>query len=275
MRTDPSGPGEPARAARAAKRVVICADDFGWGPAVNAGILSLVDLGRLTAVSCDVEAPAFAAGAAALRARDGSVELGLHLDLAPHRAGLLALLARSAARVVDRRAVKRRIEAQLDAFEQATGRPPDFVDGHQHVHQLPAVRDTLLDVLAVRHGPSLPWVRNTVPRRPRGPKSVVIAALGGVQLRRELRRRGVRHNADFAGVYDFDPRAAYQALARRWLADLSDRGLLLCHPGTAPGDPRDPIAAARSAERAYLGSPAFESDCAAAGVALVRFDALS
>lgn len=269
------GTRAPPRTQPRPKRVVICADDFGLGPAVNAGILSLVELGRLTAVSCHVEGAAFTPDVAALRARGGGLDVGFHLDLTARRAGLLPLLARSGAGLLDREALVRRIEAQLDAFERSVLRPPVFVDGHHYVHQIRVVRDVLLDVLARRYGASLPWVRNTVPRRPRGARSLAIAAMGGIALRRELRRRGVRHNADFAGVYGLDGRADYPALVRRWLADVSDRGLLVCHPGVGPGDPGDAISAARPAERAYLASPAFEADCAAAGVARVRFGALS
>ncbi len=53
------------------------------------------------------------------------------------------------------------IEAQLDAFEQATDRRPDFIDGHQHVHGLAGVRRALLAVLRERYarGPK-PWLRD-------------------------------------------------------------------------------------------------------------------
>ena len=36
------------------------------------------------------------------------------------------------------------IAAQLAAFTRAFGRPPDFVDGHQHVQLFPQVRDAFL-----------------------------------------------------------------------------------------------------------------------------------
>ncbi len=53
------------------------------------------------------------------------------------------------------------IEAQIDAFEQATGRRPDFIDGHQHVHGLPGVRKALIAVLAARYAKGTqPWLRD-------------------------------------------------------------------------------------------------------------------
>jgi YdjC-like protein len=252
------------------KRIALCADDFGSFPGANRGILRLVDLGRLGGVSCQVVGASFAGGAPALRERAATVDAGLHLDLAAGRGGLAALLARSHARALDGRAVAREIASQLDAFERAFGCSPAFVDGHQHVHELPVVRDALLDVLERRYGRPGPLVRNTVPLPSRGAKAFAIAALGGFGLRRALRIRGVRHNADFAGVYALDGRADYAALFRGWLASATDGTLLLCHPGAAPADPEDPIGPARAAELAYLASDAFEEDCRTAGVARVH-----
>jgi chitin disaccharide deacetylase len=257
------------------KRFALCADDFGSGPAADAGILELAAAGRITAVSCEVEGRAFRADLPALLALGGAVDLGLHLDLAPGRAGLLALLVRTHARAIRRGDLARAVARQLDAFEAAVGRAPDFVDGHQHVHQLPVVRDVLLEALAARYGRPGPAVRSTVALRPRVPKERLLAALGGAALRRELRARGVPHNRDFAGVYGLDPRAGYPALFRGWLEAAADGALFLCHPGRAPGDPGDPIAPARAAELAYLASPAFDEDRAAASATLARFTAVA
>ncbi len=101
------------------KRIALCADDFGSGPAVDAAILALARAGRLGGVSCQVDAPGFAADAAALAALSDAVDLGLHLDLAPGRGGLLPLLVRTHARALSRRAVGARIARQLDRFEAA------------------------------------------------------------------------------------------------------------------------------------------------------------
>lgn len=256
-------------------RIAICADDFGAFRGADAAILALVGLGRLGGVSCQVVGQSFREDAPALRELAGGVDAGLHLDLAPGRGGLLPLIARSHARALSRRDLTARIASQLDAFEQALGRPPDFVDGHQHVHQLPVVRDALLDLLAARYGRPGPLVRNTAPLHGRGVKPLAVAALGGFGLRRLLRDRALPHNADFAGVYGLDGGADYRALFRGWLAGASDRTLFLCHPGLATDEPGDPIGPARAAEHRYLSSPEFDADCGAAGVSRVRVGALA
>ena len=259
----------------ATKRLVICADDFGIGAPVDAGILRLARAGRITAVSCMAQGPVFAADAASLR--ETGVSAGLHLDLteglggaAP--AGLGGLIARGYLGALDRDRLRHRLAAQFDAYEAAMGRPPAFVDGHRHVHQLPVVRGLLLDELERRALGRPPLVRVTVPRRWRGPKAALIAALGGVALRRRLARLGIPRNADFGGVYGFEPGARYRSLMQGWLGSMEDGGLLMCHPGEASDDV---ISAARVAELAYLGSADFEADCASAGVSRVGVAALA
>ena len=260
------------------RRIALCADDFGSGPAVDAAILDLAGARRIGAVSCLVGGPAFGADAPPLGALRDRVDVGLHLDLASGRAGLAALLVASHVRLLDRAAVAGRLAAQLDRFESAFGGPPDFVDGHQHVHALPVVRDTLVAELRARYGDRRPAVRNTVSLAPRGPKARLLAVLGGAALRDALRKAGIAHNPDFAGVYDLRPgpsHHAYRARFRAWLAGATDGMLVLCHPGGEPPDAGDPIAPARSREHAYLASADLERDCAEAGVDRVRFTALA
>lgn len=258
------------------KRVVLCADDFGMDPAVDAGILQLLGMGRLTAVSCLAEAPAFEADLEALQAFREAADLGLHLDLTggsqgESHWGLPALLLRAYLGAIDGAEVGRRVEAQLDRFERLAGRPPDFIDGHQHVHQFPRVRDALVGVLRRRYGRKLPYVRCTVPSHPSGVKPRVVAALGGKALRAALDRQGIPHNRDFAGVYALDPRKRYGELMKGWLHGIEEGGLILCHPGLPGGEPRDPIAPARVAEYRYLSSEEFAAALASASAALARF----
>jgi predicted glycoside hydrolase/deacetylase ChbG (UPF0249 family) len=252
-----------------ARRVLFCADDFGQSEGVDAGVLRLARAGRLGAVSCLSGGRAFARDAPALLATGAAA--GLHLDLTEGTdggppIGLGRLVARSYLGALDRDLLRRRVTAQLDAFERVAGGAPAFVDGHRHVHQLPVVRTVLLRELLRRWPEASPLVRVTVPRRWRGPKAAVVAALGGRALERELARAEIPRNADFGGVYGFDQGIPYRARVRAWLASLCDGGLLMCHPGEASDDV---ISSARVAELAYLGSEDLEADCREAGVVRV------
>lgn len=197
----PSGP-DPARPAAAGARtaVCICVDDFGLHPAVNDAVFALARRGRISATSAMVGGAGWTDGAARLRAGElPALEVGLHLDLTEPlirsgdlRMPLRRLIGASYARRLDAGRLRAEVERQLDAFESDLGRPPAYVDGHQHVHQLPQVRDALLSVLSARYpgGGRRPWLRATRPRAALAhPKAAVIAALGARAPRASRRTR--------------------------------------------------------------------------------------
>lgn len=262
------------------RRLSVCADDFGLTPAISAVIAELAWRGRLSAVSCLVTASPWRAQANRLLPLPRTVERGLHFnltegrplspalrDLWPLFPPLPRLLRDACLHRLPLPAIAAEWRAQWQAFVDGTGRLPDFVDGHQHVHQLAGVRGIVLEGIAAAGGPVA--VRNT--GQPAGPagalKRAVIRATGGRALQAELRRRGVPHNAVLLGAYDFRD-ADYRALVRRWLDRApSAGGLLFCHPGGGR-DAADPIAAAREREAAYLGGDAFLADLQEAGFSL-------
>ena len=49
-----------------------------------------------------------------------------------------------------RQEIRDELRRQLDAFEEAFGAPPDYVDGHQHVQVLPGIADDLIAELSAR-----------------------------------------------------------------------------------------------------------------------------
>jgi chitin disaccharide deacetylase len=260
-----------------ALRLAVCADDYGLNAAADDAIADLVEAGRLSALSCLVDAPHFRAGARRLTALAASADVGLHLNFtesfgeeAP-RYGLGACIARAYARRLDPGVVRAEVRRQLDLFEDACGFAPQHVDGHQHVQQLPTVRDALLAELEARGAPQRPWLRIGVPPRSvRGLKPAVIGTLGGRALERAARQRGFATNGHLLGVYDFGGSATdYAARLERWLGAARDRDLLMTHPG-AGEHPGDPIAAARARECAVLGGAAFAQMLAAHGISVAR-----
>ena len=262
--------------------LALCADDFGLAPGISAGIARLARAQRLTAVSCITNSPHWPEAAVLLKNLPDSIDVGLHLNFSegrplsarlarrwPRLPALPRLIAQAHLGMLPRAEVRNEVHAQLAAFNNAVGRPPRFIDGHQHVHHLPSLRQIVLDM--VEHVQPLPALRSTA--RVLGPgfgvKRWLIERTGGRALERELAQRVIARNPALLGAYDFvDPN--YQTLMRRWLTALPPEGaLLFCHPGEhRPGDPPDAIAAARERELAYLGSVAFDEDLAAADVRL-------
>jgi hypothetical protein len=144
------------------------------------------------------------------------------------------------------------------------------------VHQLPVIREALLDVLDERgHGPR-PWLRATgpaitpaaVPLVARA-KAQLIAALGSAELRREAGSRGFRLNRRFFGVYGFDGSAEqYRRCLAAWFDEAADGDLLMCHP-SAEGPERDAILPARRREYEVIGGHAFAALTDTTGVRIV------
>ena len=246
-------------------RLCVCVDDVGLHPGIQDAALRLVHAGRVHALGCMVGAPAWAAAAAALRRLDAAeVDVGLHLDLTdcplppwPARA-LPALMLDAGLGRIDHAALRAAIGAQLDAFEAGLGRALAFVDGHQHVHQLPQVRDALVAELVDRQAQGArPWLRATrhvdAGLRP-SLKARLIEALGARGLARLATAQGLPQNARLLGVYDFRGGAAvYQRLLLRWLRAARSGDLLMCHAGLGP---TDALQAAREAEYEVWQAPA-------------------
>lgn len=253
--------------------LILGADDFGMDAGIDAAVLDLALRGRLTATSCLTLSPRWRQAAHKLtpevRAR---IDVGLHLDFTEFDPAWswAALVMASCTRQLPADAVSRRIAVQLDAFEKATGTPPDYVDGHRHIHQLPQIRSALLEELTRRYGDSRPWIRVSRPAPGSGFKGSVIDTLGGPGLQREAELAGYRYTRRLLGVYGFDLTAAGYALAiQGWLAQARRFDALMVHVAReAPSS--DPIGVARTAEYATLRDDAFASALDAAGVYLAR-----
>ena len=262
------------------KRLTLCADDFAFSPDDSRVIADLLRAGKLNATGCMTVRPNWPADSALLADLPRTAEIGLHLVLTEEEpltacgfaAGGRLPAIRALHRLVraDRVAmgdVAAEVEAQFDRFEQATGRPPAFVDGHQHAHALPGIREVVLAVTA-RRAPGA-WLRScedarlALLTRPFRGKAIA-SAVHSRGLAAAAARVGLATNRGFAGHYGFA--GDYAALLPRFLARPGGRHLVMCHPGagTRPGDA---IAAARPVEAAALAAAPVAELAAAHGLA--------
>ncbi|WP_159078856.1 ChbG/HpnK family deacetylase [Orrella marina] len=270
------------------KGILICADDYGLHPDVDCAIVDLAKAGRLSAASVLVDAHGLRERASWLDGLD--LDVGLHLNLT-ERVGDLSdgdvepslgkLIVACYARKIAPAWVSHAVARQFDAFERLFGRLPDYVDGHQHVHQLPVVRTALIAELQKRCDAvqRRPWIRST--RSTRGLlatgvrqwfKSLVIESLGARAMERLALSGGFACNRGFAGVYDFTrPAMPYGDLMQRWLDTCEMGSLIMAHPsrGLLSGDP---VGQARLTEFQVLASERFMLWLAERSLALVRPD---
>lgn len=263
-----------------ARRIWLCADDYGISPGVNRAIRELIARGRLNATSVMVVGPAIGrdevAQLEAAATKNATAAIGLHVTLTspfrpltmhfrPLRDELFlpfAKLFRAAQlRRLDPEIIAAEVAMQLATFRDLFGRAPDFVDGHQHVQLYPQIRDGFL--AAVKHKAPGAWVRQARRNQPLGqrlasPKALFLDHLS-TQFKRRATRAGLKINPAFAGAYDHSRRVDYGALMRGFLKGLPEGGVVMCHPGFVDEVlvSLDPLTKLREIEHAFLAGDDF------------------
>lgn len=197
------------------RRLVVNADDLGYDPEIDRGILEAHARGIVTSATSMVDAP-FAA--AALRAAPASLGVGLHLVLDP-RAGPDAAEAE--------------ILRQLARFEVLRGSPPTHLDGHKHAHAAPGVLEAVLRVAA--------------------PLRLPVRALDAT-MRGTLRRAGIPTADHFLGDAAARPAWTEEALLAAIDSLAEGVTEVMAHPGYRPAVARTSFGAEREVELAALTS---------------------
>ncbi len=257
----------------AARRIWLCADDYGISPGVNRAICDLIERGRLNATSVMMVTPAIGRDEAArlmeAAAKSARCAIGLHVTLtAPFRPlrdelflPFAKLLRAGMLRRIDPEIVRAEVAMQLNAFRDLFGRAPDFVDGHQHVQLYPVIRDGFL--AAVKEKAPEAWVRQAKRSQPLGrrlgrPKALFLDHLS-TQFRRRASRAGITHNPAFSGAYDYSRSPDFGALMAEFLSGLPEHGVVMCHPGFVDEVliGLDPLTKVREVEHAYLSGEDF------------------
>ena len=232
--------------------LVVTADDLGIDARRDDGIFEAFAQGAITQASLMVTGPT--AAAAAARARQLGLPLGLHLDLtegepcAPRdeiaslldetggkrgKRGFYEAAARGAIRQAH---VAREASAQLARFMVIARVPARHADGHQHVHVIPELADTIAWVFAEAGVETI-----------RIPEQRGVAGDGGeahcfyervsrsaAAARTVYARRGIVSTETFVGLDLLGTASSVDALREavrvsRWARSVE----LMCHPGHA------------------------------------------
>lgn len=271
----------------------VIADDYALSPGVSDGILALARAGRLSGTGAMVPGRRWRQDAERLLDMPDGFQTGVHLTLTGGLAPLGVMptlcpggrfpalgrwLALShAGRLSGGRArqeLSGEIARQLDAFEDAMGRAPHFIDGHQHLHLLPGIRPLLLDAITRRYAPGSVWLRDCtepagrIRRRGVAVGKALFIALLARGLPRQAAARAIPTNRGFSGIYGFS--GDFPALMDRFLYGSTAGALVMVHPALPDGElaELDPVVGARGAEMAYLSSPAWPDALARAGLRL-------
>lgn len=246
---------------------------------MNLAAQTLYQAGRVSSWSCLVDGPALPALATWLAQHPhDNLELGLHLNLSealpgagwhrPLQSLLVAAYRGALNHPANRRALAHEIARQFDRFEAVLGRPADFIDGHQHVHQLPVVRSLLVEEMLHRTPGHVhrPWLRRCtrpagLDRHPRLGwqekfKPWLIEQLGCVPLGDMAAAAGFAQNRQLLGVRRFGADGpTYLRQLDAWLSMASADDVLMVHPACTLAGLKDPLVAARQVEFDSLASP--------------------
>jgi predicted glycoside hydrolase/deacetylase ChbG (UPF0249 family) len=269
------------------KQLVVNADDFGFTPDVNDGILEAHVYGILTAATIMANGEAFDHAAGLARQAPG-LDVGCHLVLIGGRslltgaefpatvAQLLRAIATRRIRVYDE------LRAQVTRIIQA-GLEPSHLDTHKHTHLAPPILEAVAR-LGEEFG--IPWIRRpldfplsapggTAPRL----KRLTSAGVGLLRGRfdRVLEKHHCRSTDHFAG---FRITGRFRTAELVELMGVIPEGSteLMCHPGRhgeALHNAPTRLKESREAELAALTAPEVREAVKRAGIELVNYRQLT
>lgn len=214
--------------------LVVNADDLGYDPAIDEGILEACQRGIVSAASAMVDTP-FAASA--LARAPAALDLGLHV-VVPEACGAAGLPAE--------------IARQLARFRALRGAGPTHLDSHRHAHASEAALLAFADAARAEG----------IPLR-------VLDA----RMRDVVRSRGAATADAFLGDAGLRPCWTRERLLAALGSLPAGVVELMCHPGRTPSHVRTGFGAEREVELAALCDPAARAALSANGVSLQGFAA--
>lgn len=237
--------------------IILCADDYAISRGVSRAIAELAAARRLSATSALVNLPGWVRLGPRLAPLRERIATGLHVNLTlgppvgpmPRLApsgtlpSLGRLLALGLAGALDATEIAAEVTRQIDRFEQETGYPPDFIDGHQHVHVLPGVRMAFMRAVISRFTAERPLLRDPADRAKailaRGgavAKALLVAALAR-GFGAHARASGFPTNSGFAGFSTFGTSSPFERELERFLIRAGAAHMVMCHPGYSDAEP--------------------------------------
>jgi predicted glycoside hydrolase/deacetylase ChbG (UPF0249 family) len=198
------------------KQLIVNADDLGYDPEIDRGILEAHRRGIVTSATVMVDTPF---SEKAIRDAPATLGLGLHAVLDP---GLATDTAEAA------------LEKQIGRFTALRGRPPTHLDSHKHAHAAPTILEAFARVAARRDLP--------------------VRALDAA-MRARLHKAKARCVDHFLGDAALRPCWTLDRLLEALGGLRPGWSELMCHPGYAPSHAKTSFGKEREVELAALCAP--------------------
>ena len=274
------------------KNIIICADDFSLNDSVSKGIINLANTKKISATSCMTNMPTWSQHSELLKPLLSDIDIGLHFNLTEGRPlsktnnffnnnnffSLNNLISKAYRRQLKKIEIKAELNAQITAFFSQMGCMPAFIDGHQHIQQLPIIREAIIEVYCTLNL----WRYNTYLRipsngllasfyQPKKYKAIILTLLGSMKFRHLLIKNKIPHNSSFSGIYNFSENINYAVYFTKFLQQLNDNGILMCHPALPSSNNNDLIANARSNEYNFFSSATLQKICTTQNINIGKF----
>ena len=252
--------------------ICYCADDYALNSQISHAVRTLLQKDAIQATSCMTQSPIWKEQSLELLKLKTEInhafEIGLHLNFT-HAFNcdkflyysLSELIFKSWSKSLNKKQIRDSIKQQWQLFVNEMGTQPDFIDGHQHIHQFPVIRDILFEFLKEQNFKG--WIRNLnhiIPAKKYQFKSKILKQLGAQMTYRLGQKNHIASNPYFAGIYDFN-QDNYASLSHEWMQAAPHGTLIMCHPASAVSEEFDEIQNARLHEYQYLNSEQFIQDC--------------
>lgn len=260
------------------KGIVLCADDYGQETSISLAIVDLIKMGRLSATSCIVTSPHWQADGLMLRDLENKIDVGLHFNLTEGEGcdSLSTIMRKACLRQLDQASIEAEFERQLHLFESVMGRLPDYIDGHQHVHQFPIIRDAILSCYQKKLRDHQVYIRLVdQPLKLKdyvlNPKKMLIQLMGTRAFKKKLKAANVAYNQSFEGVYSLNATINYAEKFTEFLKNVDAGGIIMCHPGLGVSVAQDKIYNVRKNEYEFFKSDLFLQALLSANCELIQF----
>lgn len=283
--------------------MILSADDFGISPAVDEGILMLIEKNIISSVSCMVTGtnPSLTKNLDQLKRYDKKIDVGLHLVLTDHEplvahsvsSGLIgksghfhslkSLGLRAYSGQVSPDSLDLEIKNQVESFTSIFGRGPDFIDGHQHIQQYPVIRNSIM--IAMKSFPSLKYIRiANLPNHwiwssaksvsPRFAIENLALAIPGRQAAAVFAKENIPHNRYLLGYYRHTPDVQFKTIFSKYLSiKPQSKDIFFCHPGFIDEHLKkvDSLVSSRLDNLKFLLSAEFEDLCFINKISINKF----
>lgn len=204
----------------AERTLIINADDFGYDPAIDEGIVQAMQQGLVTSTTLMVNTPHSLSSARRL----STLSAGLHVNLArypPLSPSFPSIflsdgqLDEAFAARLPAAAVRVEVVAQLKRFEELTHRRPTHLDVHRHLHRHPQILEGISSAVTQW---KLPLRSIDAP------------------MRHDLQTRGIVTNQYFIGDAGTSAYWTWETLRSELERLPAAEGVteLMCHPGYPP-----------------------------------------